>query len=271
MTAPSRKQTRRPSRASKTAPAARPVALSPRNGTALHHQVFLVIRERILSGLYPSGEMLPTEEALSQLFSVSRITVRTALANLTANGLIERRQGVGTFVSKHIEPAKIHAPMADLLAHIADVGRTTQVKLLELGFVRAPFPVQSQFECDANAVFQRAVRLRSMHNVPVFYVVTFIPENIGRRFTQKEMSGSSLLQLLRSKGYHFKTGKQVVSAVLADPTVAAALNVEVGAPLLQIRRIHHDEKGRPFEYSEMLASPSQFELQMTLDAEDMPA
>jgi DNA-binding GntR family transcriptional regulator len=46
--------------------------------------------------------------------------------------------------------------------------------------------------------------------------------------------------------------------------------VEVGAPLLQIRRIHFDEKMQPFEYMEMLASPALFELQMTLDSKDFP-
>jgi GntR family transcriptional regulator len=238
--------------------------------TALHHQIFLVLRDRILSGMYPSGSPLPSEEKLSRMFRVSRVTLRAALTTLAGNGLIERRQGIGTFISNHIDPPRIHAPMSDLQAHIADVGRSTQVKLLELGSVRGPLHVRSLFNSEADQIFQRAVRLRSAHNLPTFYVVTYVPGDIARRFTRREMSGPSLYQLLRGEGFTFKAGKQIVSAALADPTVAAVLDVEVGAPLLQIRRIHFDENMQPFEYMEMLASPARFELQMTLGSEDFP-
>jgi DNA-binding GntR family transcriptional regulator len=44
----------------------------------------------------------------------------------------------------------------------------------------------------------------------------------------------------------------------------------VSAPLLQIRRIHFDEKMQPFEYMEMVASPALFELQMRLNSKDFP-
>ena len=244
--------------------------LTSGKGTSLHRQIFLVIRDRILAGAYAGGESLPSEDALSRMFQVSRVTMRAALANLEADGLIERRHGIGTFVVERTDRPAIHAPISDLLAHIADVRRTTSVKLLELALVKAPVAVQTQFGT-SDAVFQRAVRLRSMHEVPIFYVVTYVPEKIARRFTRKQMSGPSLYQLLRGQGFNIKSGRQVVSAALADPTVAAALEVDVGAPLLQIRRIHLDEHTQPFEYMEMLASPARFELHMSLGLDDMPA
>lgn len=263
----------RPSAHSKSRKAAggiREQGLTSPLATALHHQIFLVLRDRILSGVYPSETLLPSEEKLSQMFRVSRVTVRAALSTLAGGGFIERRQGIGTFVSGHFEPPRIHAPMSDLLTHIAAVGRSTQVKLLELASVKGPLHVRSLFNREGDQIFQRAVRLRSMHNLPIFHVVTYVPEDIARRFTRREMSGPSLYQLLHGEGFNFKAGKQTVSAALADPTVAAALNVEVGVPLLQIRRIHFDEKMQPFEYMEMLASPARFELQMTLGADDFP-
>ena len=100
--------------------------------------------------------------------------------------------------------------------------------------------------------------------------MTLIPENIARRFTRKELSGASLYQLLRAKGFQFKSGTQFISAVLAAPSVASMLNLEVGAPLLQVRRLHFDEFMRPFEYMEYLASPAHFEIQMTLGEQDLP-
>lgn len=240
-----------------------------RAGASLHHQIFLVMRDRIFAGNYRSGESLPSEQELSEQFQVSRITVRAAIAKLQANALVERRQGVGTFVSVREPAPQFHAPVSDLLAHIADVSRHTRVKLFEMDFVTAPLHVQSLFNCDGQQLFQRAVRVRSAEDQPVFHVVTYIPDAIARQFTRKDMGSVSLNELLRAKGFQFKSGKQVVSAALADPAVASRLQVEVGAPLLQIRRIHFDARMQPFEYMEMLASPSRFELQMTLDEADV--
>ena len=56
------------------------------------------LKEKIISGSYKSGDRLPSESALCELFSVSRITVREALKKLNMMGLVEIKQGKGTFV-----------------------------------------------------------------------------------------------------------------------------------------------------------------------------
>jgi GntR family transcriptional regulator len=258
------------SRTPVTSPANIPFKPARRSGTSLHHQIFLVIRDQINAGRYSVGTALPSEQELSRQFNVSRITVRAALANLEASGFIDRQHGVGTFVAERVRPAQMHVPMSDLLAHIADVNRSTRVELRELSFTHAPIDVQRLFNCEPEQRFQRAVRIRSFKGVPIFHVITLIPESIARQFTRGEMSSTSLYQLLHSKGIQYKAGKQVVSATLADPSVASELQVEVGAPLLQIRRIHFDEQMRPFEYIELLASPTRFEMEMSLVEQDFP-
>jgi len=242
-----------------------------RRGTSLKHQIFLVLRDRILNGHYERGQVLPSEDELAALFSVSRVTIRAAMAMLEDDDLIERRQGVGTFVSHQIRSSQLHAPVSDLLAHIADIDRKTQVRLLEFDYVKAPFFIQPMFDCDAQAVFQRAVRLRSMGKTPVFYITTFLPQEIAKEFTREDLNSTSIYRLLARDGIRLHSGTQVVSAQLADPVVAPVLEVELGAPLLQIRRQHFDQTGRPVEYFEMLASPSKFELHMILDADALPS
>jgi GntR family transcriptional regulator len=246
------------------------VSLARRSGTSLKHQIYLVLRDQIVSGVYAANAPLPSEEKLSEEFRVSRITVRAALSELEGSGLVDRQHGRGTFVTGHTGPVPIHAPMADLLKHIADVHRSTQVELREIGVVKAPLHVQRLFECDSNELFQRAVRIRTNNGMPVFHVTTLVPQKIARVFTRKELSTKSLYQLLRAKGYQFKSGHQVVSAILAEPSVAAMLNVEVGAPLMQIRRIHCDASKQPYEYMECLASPAHLQIQMTLGLNDYP-
>ena len=258
-----------PARPVAAAAAREQVKLVRRSGTSLHHQIFLVIRDQISVGKYAISAALPSEQELSRQFHVSRITIRAALATLEANGFVDRRHGIGTFVSERVRPPPIHAPMADLLEHIADVNRSTRVELRELSFTTAPLRVQPLFGGDPDQLFQRAVRIRSLKGVPIFHVLTLLPERVAKQLTRKEMGSESLYQLLRNKGFQFKSGKQVISATLADPSVANELHLDVGAPLLQVRRIHYDDNGQPFEYMEMLASPTRFEMQMSIGEEDL--
>jgi len=258
-------------RAKRAAESPAPVADNPRlvrrQGSSLNHQIFLVMRDRILTGHYEAGQMLPSEDELARLFSVSPVTLQTTLTTLEAEHLIERRQGVGTFVAPTIRPTQLHTSVTGVIEHIADIDRKTDVRLIELDYVKAPFHIQSAFRCDGDAVFQRAVRLRSIGQTPIFHIITFIPQEIGKEFTREELNSISLYKLLARNGIRLHSGQQVVSAQLADPAVAPLLDVAVGSPLLQLRRQHFDENRRLVEYFEMLASPTMFELNMSLDPE----
>lgn len=240
-------------------------------GTSLHHQIYLVLRDEIRNGRYKPGEMLPAEDELARYFAVSRVTVRSAMSSLERDGLIQRRQGVGTFVAEHMQLAEMHAPVADLIAHIADINRTTKVRLLEVGYVTGPPDVQAAFGDPEDDSFQRAVRLRMLNGQAVFFITTFIPRDIARHIDEAALNDTSLTKLLAQAGHRLHSGTQVISAQLANPLVGGHLGLAVGAPLIRVRQLHRDEHGRAVEYFEMLASPSAFEVRMRLDAATLPS
>lgn len=72
------------------------------------------LKERIISGEYKSGDQLPPEGALCDLFGVSRITVREALKKLNMMGLVEIKQGKGTFV-KTVDLGLFMKPLFQLI------------------------------------------------------------------------------------------------------------------------------------------------------------
>ena len=74
-------------------------ALKADSSSPLYHQLMQRITADIEQGTYPTGSRIPPEHELEQLYQVSRVTVRRALAELTSEGLLERKQGKGTFVS----------------------------------------------------------------------------------------------------------------------------------------------------------------------------
>ena len=68
----------------------------------LYFQIAKMLRDEISSGKFPPGERLPSENQLSEMYGVSRVTIRQALKLLEENYSIYRVHGVGTFVSPYI-------------------------------------------------------------------------------------------------------------------------------------------------------------------------
>lgn len=235
-----------------------------RRDIPLHHQVFLVLQDEIAERRYAQGEPLPTEAELAALFGVSRVTVRSALDTLNELGLIERRQGIGTFVRELSRPEPLTVPMMDLAARNREIVRTTRAHVVEFDFKPAPRHIREHFRAGPGDLFQRTVRIRYMNDWPIMQVTTYIPEAIGRQFGPDEMEGGSLYAILQKFGITFTSGEQIVTAAAADPIVAARLNVAIGAPLLKVVRIHFDSAGRPIQHFELLAPPATYELRMPL-------
>ena len=66
----------------------------------LAEQLFNILREELESGDYKPGQKLMSESALAQKYGVSRLTVRAAIARLSALDYVETRNGEGSFVKK---------------------------------------------------------------------------------------------------------------------------------------------------------------------------
>ena len=233
-------------------------------GAPLHHQIYLVLADGIATGRYAAGELFPTEEQLTKLFSVSRITVRRAMASLQNDGLIERGAGRRTVVKPLGKPLKM--PMASVISNIAAYGAQTVAKVVEFGYGPAPAFLRERLWEGAKPV-QRAVRIRSQDGQPVMHLTSYVPETLGSTFSKAELDRIPMFQLLTRAGAHISAGEQIVSATLADPVVARRLEIKVGAALIDLRTMMVDQKGRAVEYVEMLAPPERLSLRFELGAE----
>ncbi len=117
-------------------------------GEPLYRQVVQSLRSDILRGAYRVGSTLPTEEELTARFSVSRHTVREALRQLRADGLVSSRQGSGTTVMppQPSTPFNVHrvASIDELIAYAAEsryvVAHTDVVASEEVATAELPLP-----------------------------------------------------------------------------------------------------------------------------------
>lgn len=233
-------------------------------GEAKAKQVYLVLRDRILSGAIGFGAKLATENELAHHHGVSRVTVRRALGELARERLIERRRSAGTRVIYRPSPAPITADISGVLANIADMGRRTAVKLLSFDYVPAEGAVAQALDAAPDQLLQRSVRVRSVDGLPFSYLITHVPESVSVTFTQQELASRPLLELLDRAGVKVEHARQRISAGLATPDVAEALDVRSGSPLIELVRVVYDQSGRGVEHLHALYRPDRYAFEIDL-------
>ncbi|MBO9356502.1 UTRA domain-containing protein [Bordetella petrii] len=244
----------------------------PDSPLPLYHKVYLLLKQRLAAGGFPADAAMPGENALATEYGVSRLTIRRSLDALEAEGLIERRQGRGTYA---LRQAPLSAPQHSsdidtLMEHLARMGMQTQVRLLELDTIAATPQVATRLELPGGALVQRSVRLRSHQGLPFSYLTTYVPDDIGQRIRRKDLGSKPLLAIFRDLGVRVAGAEQAISAVLAEPGVAELLEVPVGAALLSLHRVVRDESGRPVEWLHAQYRPDRYEYRMNMQAHDMP-
>lgn len=221
-----------------------PTPFQPAKGTSLHRQLFLVLRDQITQGLFPGGA-LPKEEALGERFGVSRITVRRALADLAAQGLVERRHGRGTFVSANL-PLPRRVPTLSVLDSLRKTAQETEVAVLEVAQSEPPSEVAFLLQMAQGAKAVHALRLRShIGGAPAMLTDAWVPLDIGKRVTAAALKKKALYEILMTQGILFGRVVQEISAMVADPVRAGLLHTEVGGPMLRLVRLMHDLEERP--------------------------
>ena len=248
---------------------ARPaVPLVPASGTALHRQVFLVLRDEIRRGVLVPGRALPKEEALCERFGVSRITVRRALADLAALGVVERRQGIGNFVRSDV-PAPRQQANLSLVDGLRRTASETDVTVLGVEHGVPPAEVAALLQLAPGETAVRALRLRSVGGTPVMFTDSWVPRTLGKRVTPAALRKRPLYEILLGQGVVLGRVVQELSAVIADPVIAQRLGTDVGGPLLKLVRLLHGEDARPVQYLEVYVSSERSRFLMDIPAEQV--
>ena len=111
---------------------------------------------------------------------------------------------------------------------------------------------------------QTAVRVRLSDGQPFSHLTTHVPEDIASNYDEADLATQPLFRLLERSGVEVDGAHQSVTATLAAPEVAEALDVSVGSALLSLRRVVRDAEGRGVEHLSALYRPDLFRLEMTL-------
>ena len=178
----------------------------------LYQQIYLQIREKITSGDYPDGSLLPTESEAALLFGVSRITVKRAFNELAADGLCVRKRGQGSRVTYKMSATPLKSDFQGLLDVFADMNMNdTEGKVLEFEYIAAGARIAEIFNIEPSAQIQRSVRVLYHERKALSYLTTYVPADLGRQYESLHLVDQPVVTMLEKTGVKVANAEQAIT------------------------------------------------------------
>lgn len=214
----------------------------------LYYQISGSLRERITNGEWRPGDKLPTEEALSEQYGVSRQTVRKAKEPLVRAGFLRSVKGGGCYVASD-NLWNPHPPSVENLKEFFTFALTTSFKIHDYGMTLNHETVVRHLRNDGDEYVFRIRGVRYLQGNPLSYVVYHLPTDFAARIPLEKLDRNAFIpQFERLAGIKAMEGIQSISLGRADEQAAAHLNLSLGDPVLVVETVYVDPEGRPIEY-----------------------
>ena len=212
----------------------------------LYYQIYLQLRDEILTGQRQYGSAMPTELELSDLFGVSRITARRVLNELADQRYVERKRRLGTRVIFKSPAKPISANIDQAMDSLMALGTGTTVNVIEV-VRKKPIPaVATALRLQEGEDVIKAARVRYLDGVPIGYVSSFVPVEMESIITSGNLARAPILRLLDDAGYKVAHADQIIDAMQADTNLVQLLEIQPLSAILRISRTSYDENDRPF-------------------------
>lgn len=202
---------------------------------AVWQQVKRHVLGEIRTGRWRAGDRIASEHELVRELGVARMTVRRALDDLTKEGLLVRRAGVGAFVAG--EPLAESHPLEirDIAAEVASRGHVWRAEVVALEAATADADLARWFAVEPAAPLFRSEVIHWEGETPIQLERRWVsPEIFPDYLTQDFTLGTPAAHLLAAAP--IEAGEQIVRAEAADVRTAGLLRLDEGAPVLTVAR-----------------------------------
>lgn len=186
------------------------------------------------------GSPLPSETQLAKKFGVSRMTARHALESLRSSGLIERRQGAGSFVARpalHRQESVLHSFSEEIRRR----GETPSSIVLDKGLRTDPRQAL-MMRLNPHEPLVRIDRVRCSDGTPMAHEVTYLPNRLSG-VLDEDLADGSLHEALKSMGVNLSRATGYITSRLATDQECRILHQKSPTPLLVETRTVTDTIG----------------------------
>ena len=206
-----------------------------------------LIHDQIRSGELKPGSAVASERDLVRTHGVSLMTARHALEQLEQDGLVERRQGAGTFVA----PPKLHFNRLDSFTEqMAIRNLSAQSRVLCARLVAGQNEILARLSLPIGGKLVKIERLRLAGGEPFALEACYLPTKRFSGLLQTPLGKRSLyITLERDYGVQLGYADDEVDATASDARTSALLKVPGGEPVLRIRQVLYSTAGEAIAYS----------------------
>ena len=218
-------------------------------GQPRHEQISDWIRTQIQEGTYAADTQIPSESQLTEHFGVSRITVRRALQTLENEGLIYRRQGLGSFV-KDTRVRQGLVRLTDFVEDMTQAGLEASSRVLHFDQEKASADVAKALGVQEGQIVFRLDRLRLGDATPIAFDQTWMSVFYAGLLDGHNLEQGTIYRILEKHyGITVERGRYRLKAVNASTDIAHHLDVPRGRALLLIERmsVTHGDKSVYFQ------------------------
>jgi GntR family transcriptional regulator len=207
------------------------------------------LTEMIQKGRYAVNDKLPSESKLAELFRVNRNTVRQAIADLVTKGIIQKRNGVGSFViGRTVQPVKYTLQhISSFTDDMIQMGISPKTRLLSKSVIEAPADVAEKLMLGKERLVILTERLRLGNRIPLVIERSYLPHKEYKTILKMRLTGS--LYHLLTKKFHVELHRsiQTFRATLISNEDARLLGVPPHSPGIFLESVIYDSKNIPVE------------------------
>jgi GntR family transcriptional regulator len=212
-------------------------------------QISTWLKELIETGRYQKGKKLPSEIQLAKICEVNRATLRQAINELTAMGLLRKEKGTGTFVS-----APAPAELRQKLEHISsttdlmqDSGIEQNTQLLEKRVEQAKDEIARVLFLGSNNKVFLIRRVRIGDGIPYIYEESYLPYDLFKGILEMDLTGSMYKLISEQFNIVLDRSQQTISAVNLNAKIAKVLQLSENAAGIFMESLTFDENSIPVE------------------------
>jgi GntR family transcriptional regulator len=221
------------------------------NTLSLIQRIKLEIQNAIIKGDIKPGEKLPSESDLAKQFSVSRNTVREAIVSLEKIGLVIKKRGIGTFVTK-AQPLISGGieRLTGVTQVISDQGFIADSEIVEFEIITASEFISNTLEIEEGSEILFLKTLKKASNEPIAICIDYIPKVfLGKTIDPKLLYKSVFSGLQEHYNINIKFAECNLIPVLSNEETSGLLKLNINSPLIKLNQIHYDYENRKVIFS----------------------